>query len=137
MKTYEGILHGFFETGCEGVMPALQEFKHTGEDGKCWSYDGLQFIDPSDHLIIYKDGKEMFNGIIKAITSEGDNLTLINESGISAGWLKLPQDSEYKQPHINACWVHYLPTNIDLKLWWDVFFLNDGKYTGVLKKEEK
>ena len=138
MKEYKGLLHGHFETGTEGIMPAIQEYEHISEDGSSWSYAGLQVIDPGDHLIIIRDGVELFKGKLKCVMWGIDGIegcVLIDEPDIKASWERYPFYPENGQLQINGCWVHYLPKNVDLRLWWDVFFKNDGKYDGVLKKK--
>lgn len=137
MKEYKGILHGHCETGTEGTMPAIQEFQHISEDGKSWSYEGLQIIEAGDHLTIIKDDKEIFNGIIEAYFAKenDDGKIFIDEPGFVVKWQRYPLNPKYGQLHINGWWVHYVPTNIDLKLWWDVFFKNDGTYIGILRKK--
>lgn len=132
MKEYRGKLFGFFETGCEGTIPALQEDGFGG-------YDGLKYIEPGDHLTIYKNGKEIFSGIIKAITSwerTDDEEPIINEKDFFVGWVKYPGNPEHGQLCINNFWVHWLPTNVDLRLWYDVFFHNSSKYKGKLRKKK-
>ena len=140
IKEIKGLLHGYFETGTEGTMPAIQEFEHISEDGKSWSYDGLHVIDPEDHLtIIGLDGEILFNDIVKGYLwkDNDDGKVFIDEPGFSAGWMSYPLNPNHGQLQINGYWVHYIPTNIDIKLWWDVFFKNDGKYSGILRKREE
>jgi hypothetical protein len=133
MKEYKGILFGWFETGCEGTRPAIQE--HIGKDGM-WSYTGLHEIDPGDHLTILKDDKEIFSGVIESINScDAEGVTLVDEVDFVAKWERYPQNPKLGQLHINNYWVHYLPTNVDLQLWWDVFFASSGEYHGILRTE--
>jgi hypothetical protein len=129
MKEHEGTLFGFFETGCEGTIPALQE---DGLEG----YDGLRYIEPDDHLTIYKDGEEIFSGIIKAMVSweMKDTKPIIDEKDFFVGWVRYPGNPEHGQLCINSFWVHWLPTNVGLRLWYDVFFYNPDKYRGKLRK---
>ena len=135
MKEHEGILFGFFETGCEGTIPALQEDGFA--DGDEWSYEGLRYIDPGDYLTIYKDDKEVFSGKLKCVLSHEmeDKDPIIDEKDFFAGWMRYPGNPELGQLCINTRWVHWLPTNVDLKLWFDVFFNYPYKYRGKVRKK--
>lgn len=140
MKEIKGILHGHCETGTEGTMPAIQMYEHISEDGKSWSYAGLEIIEPGDHLIAIKDGEIVLDIILNdCVTSWGANSTtvLIDEPDIVAKWKSYPLNPMYGQLHINGFWVHWLPKNVDLRLWWDIFFEYPHKYDGILKKKEK
>ena len=132
MEEHKGTLFGYFETGCEGTMPALQEDGFTG-------YDGLRIIEPNDHLTIYEGDKEVFSGVIKAVTSwdRTDNEEpIVSEEDFFAGWIRYPGNPEHGQLCLNNFWVHWLPTNVNLKLWYDVFFHSADKYRGKLRKEK-
>ena len=133
MKEIVGKLHGYFETGLEGTCPAIMEQGHITLNN--YSLAGLYLIEPGDHLTIIKNDKEVFNGIIEAVVATGshDGLSFINEPDLSAGWMRYPLNKEAGQLYINTYWVHYIPTNIDLRLWWDVFFNNPYQYNGILK----
>jgi hypothetical protein len=131
MTEHKGILFGFFETGCEGTMPALQEDGFTG-------YDGLRVIEPNDHLTIYsKDEDEIFSGVVKVVTSyemTDNEEPIVSEKDFFAGWMRYPGNPKHGQLCLNSFWVHWLPTNVNLKLWYDVFFFNSSQYKGKLKK---
>lgn len=135
-EIFEGILFGWFETGCEGTLFALQEQKHITDDGKSWSYDGLHVIDPGDHLAVYKDDKEILDITLEGITSfeAKDKDPLIDEDDFFAGYKKYPLNPQYGQLLFVNNWVHWLPTNVDLRLWYSIFFSDTEKYTGRLKK---
>jgi hypothetical protein len=132
--THNGILLGFFETGCEGTFFALQEFDHM--KGESWSYEGLKFIDPGDHLIISKDEEQILDIKLDGIaSSDAKELPpIIDESDFFAGYKQYSGNPQHGQLCINNCWVHWLPTNVDLRLWYDVFFKNSEEYTGKLEK---
>lgn len=137
MKKVEGMLHGYFETGTEGILPAIQNYEYISEDGKRWYYEGLEIVDPNDHLIVIKDGETVLDIVLDDyITSyeADDNTVLIDEPNFVAKWEKYPMNPANGQLHLNGCWVHWLPKNVDLKLWWDIFFANSGKYNGILRK---
>jgi len=139
MKEIKGLLYGHFETGCEGTMPAIQMYEHISEDGKSWSYEGLEIVDPEDHLIVMQNGEVILDVILNDyVTScdSNDDTVLIDEPGFVARWERYPLNPIYGQLHINGYWVHWLPKNVDLKLWWDIFFQNRN-YDGILIKAEK
>ena len=141
---YKGILFGWFETGNEGTSFALQEFEHISEDGKSWSYDGLQVMYPGDHLVIKCEGKEIFSGVLEGVTCEDvcydDKVAdtyhekYVTESGLVAGFANYPMNPQHGQLHIGNYWVHWIPTNVDLDMWYDIFFTDPEKYTGILTK---
>jgi len=142
---YEGIFFGWAETGTEGTEYCLQEYKHIiAEDN--WSYAGLQLINPGDYLAIRDEhGKKMFEGLVEGTWEVDEDKPLLYEpGGFFAGWLRRVNadpsygilNPDFGQLCINGMWVHWLPTNIDLRLWWDIFFENSGKYVGKLIRKE-
>jgi len=137
----EGVLHGFFETGTEGTLYAIQDHKHIDDKG-FYSYDGLHIIKPGDHLTIYHritgDPKEiLFNEKIKATYKCDPDKPLFDKLGIVAGYKSYPANPSSGQLHIGNYWVHWLPTNVDMLLWYKVFFSQDSEYTGVLERNQK
>lgn len=131
-NTIKGELFGWFETGSEGTSPALQK------DGTS-SWDGFNLIDIGDYLIIKKNEKILFEGVIEGIRSEerAENTEIIfqdKEKNICANWARYPLNPKYGQLQLGGYWVHWLPTNIDLSLWYDILF-TDETYIGVLKKK--
>jgi len=129
MKEHKGILFNFFETGMEAVQPSIQEFKWMDEKTGMWNMKGLQYVEPGDHLTIIKDGEEIISGpIFDILPWEDDSPLLINREGVRL-------EVKYNQFCLNDMFLHWLPGNIDLALWWDVFFEHSGTYEGILKKK--
>lgn len=140
MGEHKGILFGWAETGTEGLIPALQEFEHISEDGQSWSYAGLVTVEPGDKLTIYKDDEEVLTVKLRAIYSydlsgEEKNLYEGKRENYFAKWLPYPDDTENGQLCFNGWWTHWLPKNVDLGLWWDVFYDYPHRYTGKLNKK--
>lgn len=133
---HEGIFFGFFETGSEGTCYSLWEHKYIISEEK-WDMRGIKHINPGDYIVINdKDGNEVFNGVIEGTWEIDEDKPLAYEpSKIFAGWLRYPGNPEYGQCCFNNYWVHWFPTNIDLNLWWDIFFENSMKYTGKIIKK--
>jgi hypothetical protein len=139
MKDIKGLLHGHFETGTEGTIPAIMMYEHISEDGSSWSYEGLHIVEPGDHLIVLKNGEEILDVVLDDyITSwdADDSTILADEPDLVAKWKRDPLNPIYGQLHINGFWVHWLPKNVDLRLWWDIFFEYPHKYDGILIKKE-
>jgi 8-oxo-dGTP pyrophosphatase MutT (NUDIX family) len=62
---YKGVIHGWFETGLEGVVWAFQDESGILPDGR-WSYDGLIPLERGDRLTILDDeGKVLWEGKVK------------------------------------------------------------------------
>lgn len=119
-----GKLGNYFETGCEGVYWCLQEDGKTG-------WDGLIILTPKEpklqkrkFKILYND-HEIWKGKIKWIHTWDARLH--------------PYFKQYVKKHgggsqlnFGGLWVHYLPTNIDLGLWYSACIANEGKYSGEI-----
>lgn len=128
-----GKLGEFFETGTEGVYFSLQDEKHIDDKGM-YSYKGLHLLKNGDHLeILYgEDEKVLWSGKLGMISS-----------------MEAMRDKYFRQyiktVHKNTQlsfggrWVHNLPVNVDLGIWYHVFCANPYEFTGVLKpaKEKK
>lgn len=138
MNEIKGLLHGFCETGTEGTLPAIQEYEYI-KDG-CWASEGLYFVDPGDHLTIIspENNETLFSDVIEGYINKinDDGKVFVDEPGFVVKWDRFFFNPKYGQLNINGNDVHYIPTNVDLRLWWDVFFENSGKYNGVLRKNK-
>lgn len=110
------MLHAWAETGTEGFIWALQEFKHIYEDpklGKQFSYDGLVCLEPTDELYVYNEKKELvWHGFINP-EWEDDKGNSWNSRGLR-GWR-----------------VHWVQAGID-PIQWQNFFTEKQYYTGKL-----
>jgi hypothetical protein len=114
------------------MIPALQEFEHI-KDGS-WSYDGLRVIEPKDKLIVYLDDKEILSVVLDNVLHTYDAKDygfLIKESDFFAGWVRYPLNSKYGKLCLNGVYIDWLPLNVDLKLWFDIF-ISESKYTGKI-----
>lgn len=119
IEKYTGILLSYFETGFEAMCPSI--LLCTG---------GIYPIDPHDHLTIFDSNyKKLFDDIIEVVDSKD---FFFQTSDLKAGWRQF-DGNPYGQFYINDYWVDFLPSNIELKLWWDVFF-SENCYEGRLIK---
>jgi len=84
---YLGTLFGWWETGTEGAIWALDEDGKTG-------YEAMQVIDEGDQLKIYdENGKVLFDGII--------------EPDKQIGWTEYPLNPGHGQPLALGFWIHW------------------------------
>lgn len=84
---YIGVLNGYFETGCEGMMWALLK---DGDEG-CESF---VFIKAGDYLTIFnQDGTVMYEGEIIP--------------DYKTGWQEFPLNPGFGQPAALDCWIHW------------------------------
>ena len=134
MTKYEGIFLGFFETGTEGILPALQESKYIDQDGN-WNQKGLQLVEPNDKIIIYEEKNKLFDDKIKVYYSyEFKEYTIIYKSeDILVEWRDY--NEYFGKFCINGMFTDYIPKNIDFKLWTNVFFSDCENYHGILLKK--
>lgn len=134
---HNGVLFGWIETGTEGMIPALQEFHHIKDES--WSYDGLITIEPNDKLIVYLNDEEVLSVVLDKVlhTYDAENYGfLIKENDFFAGWVRYPLNPQYGKLCLNGIYVHWLPLNVDLKLWYDIF-VETSKYTGKIIRKKK
>lgn len=113
MKEIKGLLHGHCETGTEGTIPAIQEYEYISEDGKSWSYYGLQYIEPGDHLIVMKSGEVILDVVLDdyIISWDADDDTvLIDEPDFIAKWERYPMNPIHGQLHTNGWFIGFLKT---------------------------
>lgn len=113
--TFEGVLQHYFETGMEGSAFSLQRDGFVDERGYLM-HEGLVFIKPQDHLVIKKDNEIVWEGVVQA--------TYNRSSGPD-------------QMNLKGYYVHWLPTNVDHDLWYDVFFEYPEKYRGIITKKRE
>jgi hypothetical protein len=117
-KIFEGILFGWFETGTEGILWALQEHKYiyqTGglNDGPHWDHKGLQVLRNGDRLKIYDENKILLHDIV----------------------VDLDNTRQYKSlQQKNTYWVHGMQKSFHKEFWWNIFA--SEKCYGILEREE-
>jgi hypothetical protein len=110
----EGTLFGWFETGLEGMVWALQLDNDP-------SYDGLFVIDDGDHLIIYSPSEEvLFNGYIVQDTEIGKTQRPF---------------SRIMQPQAKGLWIHWTQKGYTPDDWAGLFL--SEKYRAVLTKKDE
>lgn len=89
-EKHEGLLFGWFETGTEGIVWSMQEFKHIGEN---WSYEGLFPLKNLDILFVLdQDQKKVWSGVIMfddTRTAHGYHIWGIPKGWDSKEWMKL------------------------------------------------
>ncbi len=111
LKIIDGILFPHCETGTEGVVWALQDFKLIDNTKKFpWLYKGLNEINNGDWLLITDpNNKIVWGGIV---------------------------NMEIPAKHKEFYWNHGLPTNCDRDLWIEAFYGNvrNTNYIGKLIK---
>ena len=106
-KKIRGYLFAWGETGTEGLSWAIQDLDHVDANGM-YNYEGLHVIHNQDHLKIYKQ----------------DGNTLVWEYS---------HDRDPDEPLIfGGVGVHWIPDNVDLVLWYQIFKDRDEPYIGEL-----
>lgn len=114
MEKYVGTLFGWFETGTEGAIWALQE---DGQGG----YDGLKIIKPGDHLTIFGEHQEiLFDG------------TIIPDYKV--GWTEYPLGPGRGQPAALGFWIHWTQAGFRPDDW-AKFFLREELKLPPLRAE--
>ena len=115
--TITGTLCVHFETGSEGSSWMVLEDHKTG-------WDGAHYIRNGDNLKV-------------EITSDGISVVLLDKklemlntaSALKHSYLKQyvkAHETGLKQLSFAGMWMHYLPVNVDLGLWYRIFYeLND------------
>lgn len=97
-----GVLVPYFETGTEGIIWSVYE------DGKS-GYDGLNILQPLDHLTIYNPGgKVIFQDKIFP--------------DCKAGWAEYPLNPGHGQPCALGCWIHWTQIGWQPDEWAKLFF---------------
>lgn len=87
MNIVDGVLEEFFETGCEGLMWTVYE---DGKEG----YDGLNTLEPGDHLTVFGENDEvLFEGLI--------------DPDFEIGYKPYPQNPQHGQPCALGFWIHW------------------------------
>lgn len=123
MRTIIGTTFLHSETGTEGGWWAVQEDGFLAEDGIHWKYEGLQYLEEGDHLIIFKDGdysEVLFDGIIKKDATTNLTAHQIIKNG------KIVASPDWNQQVVDGMYVHWLQAGIDPKVW-SSFFHHPGK----------
>lgn len=105
----EGVFANWFETGLEGCEFILQDKTFINPDG-FWSYQGIHVIRIGDYIEVFDGDKEIWKGTV---------------------------EGQYSSGPFKGYYVHWLPTNIDLDLWYDIFFKREttNPYTGFYKSK--
>ena len=107
-----GIAFGWFETGLEGTVWAIQENDSPG-------YDGLYVVEEGDHLcLISPEGNTVFEGIIDPDHSSGPEGKLRGRN----------------QPTSCGHWIHWYQRGFNPDAW-GRFFLSDN-HRAVLTRSE-
>lgn len=108
----EGKLFGWFETGLEGVIWALEQEEIAG-------YDGLFIIEEGDHLVISSPtGEVLFDGYIVADVEIGK---------------KQRPFSKINQPQAKGLWIHWTQKGFSPDKWAELFI--SGVNHGLLTKK--
>lgn len=126
--TVSGELFGWFETGTEGILPAIQDADFISED-KFYDYKGLHVIKPFDHLTIYSHKTSrhvLFSDIVLFTSGE--------EYNGRRGGIEVKTHKEFGCYSLDGFYTPYLPLNVDIKLWFKVFFQDKNTHVGLLKK---
>lgn len=119
MKKIKGVPQGFFETGTEGVLYAVQDENFINEKGH-YSYEGLHILKPGDH--------------VKVIDKSNGQVWVDSEVEI------LIHRQENYETILGGCRVPWIPAHVDLWAWTEIFVL-DYKQKGlefevILNKKE-
>lgn len=132
-KEVKGIFDGWFETGTEGTYWSLQDENYIDENGM-YSYDGLKLIKNGDHLTIFwpKSENVAWEGEVKLLRKF--HIDNAGEYKKYFGHYIKAAPSGYKQLSLCGRWVHSIPMNVDLGLWYEVFLAERHKFHGILKK---
>jgi len=134
MKQY-GYLYNYTNTISNYALQTYDSISGYG----C-SIKGLFFIEEGDHLIVIKDACKVIDTEIKiAFDMDGDKNEIIyhrNYLLVYKDWYNCYGTLEGKNIlFLNDKPVVYVPQNIDLKLWYDIFFTDSEKCTGILTKK--
>ncbi|MBR9910586.1 MAG: hypothetical protein GYB33_09575 [Gammaproteobacteria bacterium] len=107
---YEGNLFGWFETGLEGFVWALDRDNFEG-------YDALVILEAGDKLTIFnKDGEPVYTGVI--------------EPDCDIGLKERP--TGHKQPSALGCWIHWTQKGFAADDWAN-FFISE-KFRGRIER---
>jgi len=132
-KNITGILFDYFETGSEGTIWAIQDEKHIDAKGM-YSHEGTHYLKTGDYLSIYypsdawtpDPSRLCWEGKLALVTLYS---TKLEQVGL-AHYVK-KHETGLEQLCLGGHWVHSLPANFDLALWYRIFCLNE-KWVGVL-----
>ena len=117
LKSLDGTLEAFFETGTEGI---LWSFNEAGKRG----YDSLNVLEDGDLLTVFNDAS------CKEVLWQGEiHLEYKNR------WQPYPLNSEYGQQAVLGLWVHGLQEDMDPEKWAQMFL--DEKPARLIKKKNQ
>lgn len=103
VKEYNGRLAGYFETGLEGMVWALEQ---DGVEGDA----GLLFIEEGDEITIYSSGGEqVYSGVIKPDKLRGQ---------------RRRPSSTCMQPQALGVWIHWAQESFEPDEWASYFMSN-------------
>ncbi|MEK7498938.1 MAG: hypothetical protein AAB611_03730 [Patescibacteria group bacterium] len=114
-----GIVYGYFETGCEGIMWSFIE------DGKK-GYDALHFIEDGDMLTVYNEDN--------SVAFEGE---IVSDREI--GYAEYPLNPGHGQPTALEYWIHWTQEGWQPDDWARLFIREEGKElrAKLTKKKQK
>lgn len=128
----KGPLGEYFETGCEGVYFSIQDENFIDQNGM-FSHEGLHLLKNGDSLAIYWQGHILWNGELKLLnTSQAAAHPYLKQYVKSVTY---STGLTRTQLSFAGRWVHYIPANVDLGLWFQVFMGVGEKFTGELTKK--
>lgn len=132
-----GYLTDYFETGTEGTYWAIQDENYINKDSPYpYSHKGRHLIENKNHLTIYypDGGIICWEGVIRLeglhYFKHSFKFKLLNYFDI---YIKKHQTG-IEQLNLGGLWVHSLPLNVDLALWFKIFVTDSGKWKAVLRK---
>ena len=141
-KIIVGVLHGFFETGTEGVIWAVEE------DGKN-GYEALKIIDKNDELIIYNvDNTIKWEGKIDpdfkvgwcaypwVMESHKQSMFCGKSKDCSEGHdIKWAQNHNLGQQVSNGMYVHWIQKGFSPDDWGKMFFHSPALKAKLIKNK--
>lgn len=130
MPVVKGQFSPYFETGFEGTYWTLYDEKYLDPKAKYRNHDGINHIKNGNHLSIFYHDYLVWEGYVKYI----DTLNAKKDTYFKT---YVKKQYAYDQLCFAGIWVHYLPTNIDLGLWHEIFFSEKHGYSGILTHEDQ
>ena len=117
-KKIKGILLGFFETGTEGTLWAIQDERFIDQNGM-YDMAGLNILKDGDHLSIEAPGggEPIWSGQLSLLGLH----RAAGHAYLKQYIVAYPMNKGYRQLNLAGRWVHSLPANVDLGLWALVF----------------
>lgn len=126
----KGKFTGYFETGTEGTIWAIQNEQHPEQD----SVSSLVWLEDHDYVTFRSpvDGEVMWEGAIRLA-----GLWEIERHPYLRMYIKHHGNREDypKQLNLAGRWIHSLPTNCDLGLWALIFLdISNYEFLGSLRR---